>query len=194
MHTTNQLLDALSAKYGGVSDYRLAKLLNTSTPATVNNWRKGRSGISPQYAVKLADLLGWEPAYVLACVERERTEKDSRILDDTGELKATWEKIAARFAPGGAAVILIAGLLWLGVAPKPANASLSAPAAVLVSVDPSIHYAKYGAWLAGRLRRLWQWHFRKLKRAIISGVHRFESRARYLRSYRQPKTRHDARW
>jgi DNA-binding XRE family transcriptional regulator len=100
MHTTNQILDAISAKHGGVTDYRLAKFFGTS-PQTVGHWRKGRSALSLDYALKAAELLGWEPAYVVACVERERAEKDAR-LEATDEIKATWEKIADAFKPAAA--------------------------------------------------------------------------------------------
>lgn len=109
MHTTTQILDAIAEKHGGATDYRLSKLLGTS-PSAVNNWRKGRTALSADYALKAAALLDWEPAYVLACMEHERAEK----LEATDEIKATWEKIAQRFKPMAAAilaVILLAGLL-----------------------------------------------------------------------------------
>jgi hypothetical protein len=108
MHTTSQILDAISARYDGCSDYRLAKLLTTSSQ-TVSGWRSGRTRLSLDYALKAAALLDWEPAYVVACVERERAERDSR-LEATDEIKATWEKIAQAFKPAAAvlAVLMLA--------------------------------------------------------------------------------------
>lgn len=104
MHTTTQLLDALAEKHDGATDYRLGKLLNTSSQ-TVSNWRKGRTALSQDYALRVASLLDWDPAYVLACVERERAEKDAR-LEQTDEIRATWERIAAKFAPRAAGIVL----------------------------------------------------------------------------------------
>ncbi|MEJ0006629.1 MAG: hypothetical protein WDM77_09790 [Steroidobacteraceae bacterium] len=107
MHTTNQLLDALSAKYENATDYRLSKLLNTSTSA-VTAYRKGRRIMSAAFAVKLAVLLNWDAAYTVACVEHERAQADSR-LESTGEVLAVWDKIAEQFKPA-AALVLIAAL------------------------------------------------------------------------------------
>jgi hypothetical protein len=140
MHTTNQILDALAAKLGGVSDYRLAKVLNASGTATIGNWRHGRSSLSQDYALKVADLLGWHPEYVVACVERERAEKDAR-LEATGEILAVWDRIGAKFRPKVAA-ILIACALSVGVGiPERAQAATEAPYSALLG-DQSIHYAK----------------------------------------------------
>jgi hypothetical protein len=139
MHSTPQLLDAISEKHGGATDYRIAKLLGTSTSA-VTSWRKGRAAFSLDYAHKVAELLSWDPAYVVACVEWERAEKDAR-LERTDEIKATWEKIAQRFKP--AAAILA---VWLLVALAP-NQVVRADGGT-ASQCPSIHYAK-------RRRRSW---------------------------------------
>jgi transcriptional regulator with XRE-family HTH domain len=99
MHTTNQLLDELSEKHSGATDYRLSKLLNTSTQ-TVSNWRRGRSSLSVEFAHRIAALLEWEPAYVVACVEWERAARESTdALEQTGEILNTWQKIAEKFRP-----------------------------------------------------------------------------------------------
>lgn len=132
MHTTNQLLDALAEKNGGATDYRLSKLLGTSTSA-VANWRHGRSSLSQDYALKVAELLGWHPEYVVACVERERAEKDAR-LESTGEILAVWDRIGAKFRPK-LAVILIAGLLWLGGTGTPVNAAVLHPPSFTYEAD-----------------------------------------------------------
>jgi hypothetical protein len=134
MHTTNQILDAIAEKHGGATDYRLSKLLGTGTSG-VSNWRAGRSSMSLDYAIRAAELLGWEPAYVVACVERERAEKDAR-LEATDEIKATWEKIAQAFKP--AAVIVAAWFLLAALPHQEVRADSGTP-----SRGQSIHYAKY---------------------------------------------------
>jgi len=111
MHTTNDILDAIAAKRGGVTDYRLSKLLETSTQ-TVNNWRKGRTFMSTEFAHRAAGLLEWDPAYVVACVEHERALRASSedSTGETGRHLVTWERIAKRFAPKHATGILLAML------------------------------------------------------------------------------------
>lgn len=135
MHTTPQILDAIAAKYGNCSDYRISKLLGTST-GSVGNWRVGRSALNPTYAVKAAVLLDWEPAYVLACVEHERAAKDER-LEQTDEIRATWEKIAERFKPASLA-ILAAMLLGASLSVQDVRSASGAPLR-----GQSIHYAYY---------------------------------------------------
>lgn len=115
MHTTIQILDAISAKHGGATDYRVSKLLGTSTGALAN-WRTGRTTLSHDYALRAAAILDWDPAYVMACMEFERAEKDAR-LEATDEIKATWSKIAERFKPATLAV-LAATLLGAHAAPS----------------------------------------------------------------------------
>lgn len=123
MHTTNQILDAISEKHGGCSDYRICKLLNTSSAAAVANWRAGKTSPSLDFAHKAAALLEWDPAYVVACVEFERAAKDAR-LEQTDEIRATWEKIAQAFKP--AAAVILAVVLGLSTpSPSKASASLS---------------------------------------------------------------------
>jgi len=117
-HTTNQILDEISKRYGGASDYRIAKLLTTS-PQYVSHWRAGRSALSLDFAHRAAKLLEWDAAYVVACVEHERAAKDAR-LEATDEIRATWEKIAQRFAP--AAAVILAVILGL-TTPQKSEAS-----------------------------------------------------------------------
>jgi hypothetical protein len=143
MHTTNQILDALALKLGGgemVSDYRLSKVLHASGPATVGHWRKGRSSLNPTYAVKVAQLLAWEPAYVIACVEHERAEKDAR-LENTGEVLAVWDRIAQQFKPAAAVVLL--AFLAAGATSK----------TLAGTVDPSTDFGDQSIHYANRRRR-----------------------------------------
>jgi len=99
-HTTNDLLDILAARHGNCSDYRLAQLLGTS-PSNVTHWRKRRAAFSSKAAHRIAALLEWDAAYVLACVELERAARARDKL-----LAATWRRIAEQFRPQRAARVL----------------------------------------------------------------------------------------
>lgn len=139
MHTTNEILDQIAIKFDHCTDYRLGKLLNTSSSA-ITNYRQGKNFLSQTFAIRAAALLEWDPAYVIACVEWERAGRDSR-LEQTDEIRATWEKIAQRFKP--AAAILA---VWLLVAFAP-NQVVRADGGT-GSHGRFIHYAK-------RRRRSW---------------------------------------
>lgn len=150
MHTTNELLDTLSAKHENASDYRLAKLLATST-SVITRYRKGGSSLSPDFAIRVAQLLEWEPAYVLACVERERAEKDSRVQDPAA-LAATWERIAERFRPVVPGILLACLGAFFGLNPSSTQArtiTTSTPS------EPSAIYIMRIRRFARRWLRLW---------------------------------------
>lgn len=69
-----------------ISDYRLAGILKV-TRATSSSWRTGRTAFSDETALKIAELLGEDPQYVLACIHAERAHNVA--------VKNAWGKIAA---------------------------------------------------------------------------------------------------
>lgn len=141
METTNELLDRLSAKYGNATDYRLSKLLSTSTPATVSNWRKGRSTLSHDYAVKVAELLEVHPAYVIACIEHERENKQHP--DDETTTSGVWRSIANAFREKAAGILPPLALACLGAFNgQPVEASSLSPSSAGSSVPPDVYYGK----------------------------------------------------
>ena len=75
MKNTCEFLDAIKAKNSLTSDYQLAKLLGC-TPSAIGNYRHGKSMLSDEYALKVADLLGLEGGYVLACIAAERSKNE----------------------------------------------------------------------------------------------------------------------
>lgn len=154
MHTTNQLLDAVAAKHGGATDYRLSKLLHTSTQ-TVSNWRRGRSSLNPTFAVRVAELLKWEPAYVIACVERERAEKDTR-LEQTDEIVATWQKIADRFRPA-LAITLVATLGLFSGGGKASAAEVSDTSTAFCQADAVYIMRNWKRRRRDRMREIRRW-------------------------------------
>ena len=103
MHTTPELLDEIKKQFK-FSDYRIGKALGAS-PQVVSNWRHGRNAMGPEYAVKVAELIDWPEAYVLACVEAER-ETNPDVLK-------VWRAIADAFPRSAAAVALTIGAATL---------------------------------------------------------------------------------
>ena len=89
METTINFLERLEAKHDGCSDYRAAKLLGISA-TTISTWRRGIGGMGDKTAVKMAELLGEHPAYVMACIHAEK--------DDTPQTHKVWEQVAAQYA------------------------------------------------------------------------------------------------
>jgi hypothetical protein len=102
MHTTTELLDLLKSRAGWASDYRVAKELGIPKQ-TVSNWRNGVNTFGNPEAIRIAKLLNFDPAYVMACANAERSR--------TEEERAIWERVARAVAANAAGVAVVgAGL------------------------------------------------------------------------------------
>jgi plasmid maintenance system antidote protein VapI len=88
MKTTVDFLDALKAKNGGCSDYRLAQILAVSR-AQVSKYRNRRDFLGNEMAFRVADLLQIDRGFVLACAHLERSKSEPE--------KQVWQGIAALF-------------------------------------------------------------------------------------------------
>jgi hypothetical protein len=149
MQTTQQILEALSQKFGGASAYRLAKILNASSETTVKNWLKGRSFINDAYATRIAELLELPPAYVVACIEHDRLQQQSEAaraagrdpLEDTGRLTRMWKEVAEVFKDRAAIPALAMFALLAGA--NVSEARQLGPNNSNSLSHPSIHYANY---------------------------------------------------
>lgn len=75
MTNTKELLTLLKAHYDGVSDYKLAQILDT-TPQVVCSWKKGRHCFSDEMAIRAAEILDIDVDYVLLSIYAERTKED----------------------------------------------------------------------------------------------------------------------
>ncbi len=129
-NATNRYLNALARKLGGVSDYRLSKVLGTSTSG-ISNYRMGRSTLDNTTAAKAAELLGLNPLEVIAAIEMDRAKTD--------ETKQFWTAQAKKFA----AVFLCAASIMLALAaPKRAYASTGCPPQP--GFTRNIHYKFFG--------------------------------------------------
>lgn len=93
METTNGLLDQVKERHGLPSDYKLGMVLGLSKNA-VGQYRKGVSRPDDAVAIRIANLLDLEPAYVVACMHAERAKQP--------ELKSLWITMASRFQRSGA--------------------------------------------------------------------------------------------
>lgn len=72
---TPEILDLARARAGLPSDRKLAKALGMPA-ARVSQFRTGTRKLDGKTAVKIAELLGEPPAYVLALVAAERADDD----------------------------------------------------------------------------------------------------------------------
>jgi len=109
MHTTHDLIElakqTLAVRHQltlPMSDYRCAKLMDIGE-RNFSNWRKGRTGISLEFATRFAEATNLTPEYVLACLEHERATSPA--------VRSILESIALRFTDQGTrASILLAAL------------------------------------------------------------------------------------
>ena len=94
-----------------ISDYRMAKILGVSR-AMMSEYRTNKQRLSSLMCLKVAELLGEDPQYVLACIQAERAQNAA--------VRKAWEKIA-----GSAACAVLALALSLFPA-SPARAGSAA--------------------------------------------------------------------
>lgn len=108
---TTDFLDLLQEHFKPLSengntpatDYRVAKEMGWLSSG-ISNYRNGRSNFSDEVAVQVADVLGMEREYVLACIHFERAK--------SGTLRDTWRVIA--LGSTNALVLAVAGFAGLG--------------------------------------------------------------------------------
>ncbi len=83
MSVTRELLDALKATDGGLSDYRIKSIIGVSQ-SMMTNYNKGTDRLAPEKVLFICDLLGLDPAEWLVRLYRERAKCDSErhVLDD----------------------------------------------------------------------------------------------------------------
>lgn len=83
MSVSIELLDALKAALGGVSDYRAAKLLEVSQP-TMSKYRHGDLPLSAEKVLLACKLAGFSSTEWLLKlqIERARTEDEITVWND----------------------------------------------------------------------------------------------------------------
>jgi hypothetical protein len=98
MHTTADLLDEFKRAHGIESDYALARFLDVRKQV-VSRYRTGVHTLGPDLAFRIADDLGMDRGYVLACMAAERAQSEPE--------RQVWRRLAERLA-GIAAAVLVA--------------------------------------------------------------------------------------
>jgi hypothetical protein len=137
---TLDLIDALKRHRKIPSDYACAQTLGI-TRSELSKYRHGKAYLGDETAVKVADMLGLDAGYVMACMHAERASNP--------EIKVRWEGVAARLQRAGlAAVAAVLAVFLVGIAPTPADAS------PLQIKGASVYYVKWLRRLAATLRRL----------------------------------------
>ncbi|SFQ18994.1 helix-turn-helix transcriptional regulator [Ralstonia sp. NFACC01] len=89
MKTTLDFLEAVSRKLGGASDYAVAKALRISRSA-VSKYRNGQGSFDDETAMRIAEILGIDPAAVAAASHAERAKSP--------EVRQMWASIFDRLA------------------------------------------------------------------------------------------------
>jgi predicted transcriptional regulator len=74
---TLEYLDAVKERLGIESDYALANRLGVKQP-TITSYRKGRSRMSDDVALKVSEILQLHPLQVIAAANAERAETDAQ--------------------------------------------------------------------------------------------------------------------
>lgn len=97
MQIPAEFLDAIRARYGFTSDYKVAKLLGVP-PQYVSRWRHGRGGMGDDVAARVAQLLELDVGYVLARLYEERATTEAA--------RSVWRELAGRLGPVTVAVLL----------------------------------------------------------------------------------------
>jgi transcriptional regulator with XRE-family HTH domain len=141
MHTTKELLHEVKKKRGLRTDTALARELGV-TKMFVSYLLSGKRLLSERLGVKVAEILGFEPEYVLRCIYAERAER-SKL-----QLEKALEKAVKKLAAGVGALLVAGGLgALLALAPQPSQAA--APSDGSGGPDRVIgHYVKRGRRLA----------------------------------------------
>ena len=83
MSVTRELLDALKATNGGLSDYRVAKIIGVAQP-TMTKYNGGVIPLSPEKVILICEMLDLDVNQWLLRLYAERAKSDSekRVLDD----------------------------------------------------------------------------------------------------------------
>ena len=140
---TNELLDAVKARYNLPSDYALARDALKMHPNSIRTLRE--RGLSDERALQIAELLDIPPGEVLASIHAERAR--------TPAVKEAWKKIAESMRTALGIAAMIAVILPLAIPPRTAQAQPGASAAFNISPG-NIHYAtRRRSWLSRALRR-----------------------------------------
>lgn len=141
---TVQLLDAVRTAKNLPSDYAAAAALGL-TRSQVSRYRVGKDFMSDETARRAAELIGADPAVLMAQMHAERS-KDN-------ETRAVWRSIAERLQRAGVAACVILSLgFWSGGPDGGAFAGVAAPSPAF-SQGPTVYYVNLIVHLLRRFGR-----------------------------------------
>lgn len=155
MRDINEVLDAVKARHGLTSDYKLAMFLGLGD-ANVRNYRHGRSLPDEKHCAKIAEALG-EPPYVLIAEMQAHRAR-------TTEARSLWEQLANQLRHAVAAVMFVVGAAMLVIAGSPTTAEASTGSA-------QTHSSPGLCIMLNRVRRVRRAVARGIKRLWQSLVH-----------------------
>lgn len=115
---TREYLAAVKAKLNLTSDYQLCKALGLPS-SLISKYQKGQNVPGPLTGFKIAEILGDQPAAVIADLERERAEK----MEKSGDV-SDWDGLIKKIG-GGAASILLVCSMGLGANADAASSRVS---------------------------------------------------------------------
>lgn len=166
---TVEFFDAIRARYNLPSDYATAEKIGF-TRQMISRYRgKDGEAFGDETALKVAELLNLDPAYVLACVHAERAKNLN--------VKTVWAQIAARLekAPAALAAVIFSVLFSGGP-------DAGAQASTLHSQLAPTHISEltaYTSWqvTARLIARLLNLRCRQLARWVMQKPHHFDALA-----------------
>lgn len=108
METTLDFVKRAQKKLGITSAYGIAKRLGV-TQSSAHKWFHQGGSFDETTTLEVAEILGENPAYMMACIRAERAKNQ--------EVRTIWENMAklAKEAAGAAHSIVFAMLLGLGL-------------------------------------------------------------------------------
>lgn len=128
-NASNRYLDRLAASMGGVTDYRLAKVLDVGH-SRISNYRNGRSTLDTAICWKIAELLGIDARQIIAEVEADRAKDEAGRRVWLGRLSALGGKAAA---------VAISSTMLLGATPGEVRASTVSADSVYFTILNILH-------------------------------------------------------
>lgn len=126
MRTTIDFIKDAKEKLGGISDYRLAKIINVGQP-TLSNYQSKARVLDDYTATKIAEILEIDPMIVISAANAER-EKNA-------EKKNFWTKKYAELGGMAASVFMVVSLSFVS------EDALAQPQASNSAVN-SVYYVK----------------------------------------------------
>ena len=127
--------DVVRQRGGTGSDYSVANALDISREAMSKRKRGVIFTMADDTAIRAAEIIGLDPAYLLAIVHAEQSERGQRP-----EAAATWRRMAEVIKTGKRAA-MVAGFFLAGAVLSvivPAKTAYAAPGGALLS-QPIVH-------------------------------------------------------